>query len=121
MWAVEVDGEDEGGLHAVLEFVCVEHLPCGFLCDAVGSVGDFGVSVPEVVFLEGDGGHVWVGADGSGLDELAVAFDESIGACLFDEVEGHGHVGVEVSSWVFHVGADASDLGGEVDDHGGAV
>ena len=121
MWAVEVDGEDEGGLHAVLQFVCVEHLPRGFLGDAVGRVGDFGVSVPEVFFFEGDGGHVWVGADGSGLDELAVAFDESIGACLFDEVECHGHVGVEVASGVFHVGADASDLGGEVDDHGGAV
>lgn len=121
VWAVEVYGEDEDGFHSILQFVGVEHLPGGFFGDAVGGVGGFGVAVPEVFFFEGDGGEVWVGADGSGLDELSVAFYEAVGSCLFDEVHGHGHVCVEVSAWVFHVGADASDFGGEVDDHGGFV
>jgi hypothetical protein len=31
-------------------------------------------------------------------------------------VEGHGHVGEEVAAGVGAVGADAADLGGEVDD-----
>lgn len=121
VWAVEVYGEDETGLHVVLEFVGVEHLPCGFLGHSIRRVGDFWVSVPEVFFSEGDWCEVWVGADGAGLDELSVAFDEAVDSCLFDEVHGHGHVCVEVSAWVFHVGADASDFCGEVNDHGGAV
>jgi hypothetical protein len=96
--AVEVDGQHVRALHAVLELVRVEHLPRGLLRHAVGRVGLFRVAVPEVLLGEGHGGELGVGADRADLDELAAALDQAVEACLLDQVQGHGHVGVEVAA-----------------------
>ena len=63
--AVEVDGEEVDGVDAVLVAVGLALDQEHFLGDAVGGVGLLGVAVPEVVFPEGDGGELGVGADGA--------------------------------------------------------
>jgi len=111
-WAVEIHREQIDGVHTVLLAVGLAHSEEGFFGDAVGGVGFFGEAVPEVVFLKRHGRELGVGADGADLDE----FPDFVDACLFDEVESHGHVGEEEAAGVFAVGADAADFGGEVDD-----
>jgi hypothetical protein len=68
--AIEVDREQEDGVHAVL-------LPVGLALgqerlfgDAVRGVGFLGITIPKVLLAEGHGGELRVGADGAEDDSL---------------------------------------------------
>ncbi len=110
--AIEINGDDDGALHAVFTSIGIKHNEERFFGDAIGGVGFFGVAVPDVGFFEGDGGEFGVSANGADLDELF----EAANSGLFDEVESHRHVGEEESSGVEPVGTNAADFCSQVED-----
>ena len=115
--AVEIDRQKIDGVQAVLLAVGLAHDQEGFFGDAVGGVGFLGVSVPEFGFAEGDGSEFGIGADGPDLHE----FLDFVDAGVLDEVESHGEIGEKEPAGVVAIGADAADLGGEVQDDVGAL
>lgn len=68
--AVEVYGQKEDGVEAVLLAVGLGLHQEHFFGQAVGGVGFLGVAVPEVFFFERDGGEFGIGADGAQGYEL---------------------------------------------------
>src|SRR5207247_11231945 len=63
--SVEVDGQEEDGVEPVLLAVGLALYEERLLGDAVRRIGLLGIAVPQVLFLEGHGGELRVGADGS--------------------------------------------------------
>ena len=111
--AIQVHRQHIGALQSVLSVVTIQHHHGGLLGDAVGRIGLLWVAVPEVLLPERHRRELGVGADGSGLHELL----DAVHARPFDQVQGHGHVRVEVATRVRHVGADATHLGRQVHHH----
>ena len=109
---VQVRGQQEHGVDAVLRAVGLRADEDRLLRDAVGRVRLLRVPVPEVVLVEGDRGVLGIRADGSGDDELRCGVD----ARLLEHVRAHHQVRVPVATGVGAVRADAAHLRGEVED-----
>jgi len=113
--AVEVDGQQKYGVEAVFGAIGLGLDEEHFLCQAIGCVGLLGVTVPEVVFPEGNGREFRIGADGADCDELL----DISQAGLLDKLDTHNEVFVEEFAGVLAVGADSADDCCEVDDNVG--
>lgn len=68
--AVEVYGQQEDGVKAILLAIGLALHQQHLLGEAVGCVGFFGIAVPEVFFFEWDGGELGISADGAQGYEL---------------------------------------------------
>ena len=108
---VEVRRQQEDRVEAVLLAVRRGADEQRLLGDAVRSVGLLGVPVPEVLLAERHGRELRVGADGAGEHELGGAVQPR----LLEHVGAHHQVRVPVAPGVGPVGADAADLGREVE------
>src|SRR5262249_40975277 len=113
MRPVEVDHEQVDAVEAVLLPICLELHQEELLGEPIRCVGLLRVAVPKVALPEGDRCEFWVAADGADLYELL----ETELAAQLDELSTHDKVVVEKSARVTAVGADAADLGREVENH----
>ena len=109
---VEVRGEQEDRVRAVLLAVGLGADEHRLLRHAVRGVGLLGVPVPELVLVERDGRELRVGADGADDHELL----RPVQPRLLEHVRAHHQVGVPVAARVRAVRADPADLGREVVD-----
>ena len=111
-WPIEIGGHEVNRVLSVLRSVGL-HL--NKLCEfgnAVRGVCFFGVALPEGVFREGDRRELWVRANRSDHDGLWRVLKMR----LIEYVGAHQKV-VEVQlGGSFHVGANAADSRGEVND-----
>ena len=108
---VEIDRKEVDARKAKLLTIRLKLYKQHLLGEPVGSVRLLGIAGPEIFFAEGDGREFRVGADGADADEfLHVAAP----AC-FDEMDSHDEVVVKKGPRMPAVGADAADLGREME------
>jgi hypothetical protein len=112
-WAVEIYGDKEYAVEAIFGAIGLrldeEHL----FCEAVRRVCLLRVTVPKVIFPEGDRGKLGIRADGADSDELS----QFAKACLVDELDTHHKVLVEEFARVLTVSTDSAYDGGEVNNN----
>ena len=113
--AVKIHRQEIDALQPILLPISLEHYQQGFLGDRIGGVGLFGVAGPKILFAEGDGGELRIGADCAHLDELL----QAVLPRVLDQVQAHGHIVVEEPAGVGAIGADPAHLRRHVDHHRG--
>ena len=107
-WPIEVHRQEEDAVEAVLLAVRLQLDQQRFLRHSVRRVRLLGISVPQIVLAEGDGGELRIRADGAEADELIDAGQ----ARFLDEMQSHHGVVVEELAGRGHVRADSADDGG---------
>jgi hypothetical protein len=78
----------------------------------VRGIGFFGVAVPEVFLFKRNGGELGIGADSANRHKLFDALKPG----LVNELHAHHQIVVEKFAGLLAVGADAADLGCQMDD-----
>ena len=110
---VEVRGQQEDRVEAVLLAVGLRADEDRLLRHAVGRVRLLRVAIPEVLLVEGRGSELGIRADRPGDHD----FPHAVQARLLEHVRAHEQVRVPVAARVGAVRADAAHLGREVEHH----
>jgi len=110
--AVKVDRQQENGVIAVLLAVGLRLDKQHFLSQSVRRVGLFGITVPQMLFLERDGCELGIGANGTDGHKLFHAALPS----LVHQLHAHHQVIVEKLGGLGHICANAAYMRGQMDD-----
>ena len=110
---VEIDRNQIDAVESVLRAIRIEHDAQRALGHAVGGVGFLGLTGPQVVLAEGNRAVLGVRAHRAHLDE----FLDVPSARLLNQMQAHSHVGIEESSGLLLIRADAAHFGGQMNDN----
>ncbi len=111
--AIQVNRQDEDGVESVLVTISLRLYQHHLLGQAIGCIGFFGVANPKIIFFEGNGGELGVGAYRTNGGELAHAALPR----LVHQLNPHHQVVVKEFCRVLSVGPNAAHIGSQVDDH----
>src|ERR1022692_1342179 len=107
---VEVDRQEEDGVHAILLAVGLAlHWQC-LLGDPVRRVRLLRISFPEVLLAKRYRRKLWIRANRTQYDRLLY----SMAPRRLDELDAHDRVGVEEAAWVGAIGADSTHNSGQM-------
>ena len=98
--AVKVNRKKVNTIQAILPAICLQHHEQSLFSNAIGSIGLFRITVPEVFFLERwHGCKFRVCIDSTNLNELL----DSARSCSLNQMQTHSHIGIKEPAGILPV------------------